>query len=85
MKKSGYKPSKQYADILMPKNTGMGIYISLFAFIFAFAIVWHIYWLAIFGIVGAIVCVIIVSFDEHMEYVLPAAEVTQIETAKGGR
>ncbi len=78
MKKEGLKP-KEYHDILMPKNTGMGIYISCFSFLCGFGLVWHILWLSIFGLVGAIACVIILSFDEHSEYVLPAAEVQKIE------
>jgi cytochrome o ubiquinol oxidase subunit I len=82
MKKRGYQPQKQYEDILLPKNTGMGIYISVFAFLFGFAVVWHILWLVVLGLVGVIVCVIRVSFDENMEYVLTAAEVAQIEASK---
>ncbi|MBF0206419.1 MAG: cbb3-type cytochrome c oxidase subunit I [Oligoflexia bacterium] len=72
---------KEYKDILLPKNTAMGIYISAFAFVFGFAVVWHILWLATIGLVGTIVCVIIISFDEHREYILPAAEVAQNEAS----
>jgi len=57
----------------------MGFYISVFAFLAGFAIVWHILWLAIVGLIGAIACVITLSFDDEMEYVLPAAEVAKIE------
>src|SRR5207237_1039048 len=38
--------SNDYEDIHMPKNTPMGIYISIFAFLFGFAMIWHIFWLA---------------------------------------
>ena len=75
MKKKRHQPPKQYEDIVLPKNTGMGIYISGFAFIFGFALVWQILWLAVLGLIGAIACVIIRSFDEDTEYVLTAAEV----------
>ena len=42
-------PEKRYENIELPRNTGMGIYISAFAFAFGFAIVWHILWLALLG------------------------------------
>ena len=38
-------------------------------------------WLAALGLIGALVCVIIRSFDEHTEYILPAAEVERLELA----
>lgn len=79
MKQRDPQPKPEYKDLLLPGNTGMGIYISIFAFLFGFAVVWHIIWLAILGLFGALACVVILSFDEHPEYVLPAAEVKRIE------
>lgn len=81
MKQTGRKLSTDYKDILCPANTGWGIYISAFAFLFAFGIVWHIYWLILFGFIALIACVAILSFDEHMEYVLTAEEIRQIEAS----
>lgn len=82
-KKRGYQPQEAFEDIVLPKNTGMGIYISGFAFLLGFALIWHILWLGLLGLVGAITCVIIRSFDENTEYVLRAAEVARMETSKG--
>ena len=82
MKKEGVKKPKSYNAIEMPKNTGMGIYISAFAFIAGFAIVWHILWMALFGLAGAIACVIIRSLDDKIEYELSEAEVARIEKSK---
>jgi len=79
-KKRNHRPEKQYEDIELPKNTGMGIYISVFAFFFGFALVWQILWLAVLGLVGGILCVIIRSFDEHTEYELSAVTVKEMET-----
>ncbi len=78
MKKRG-RPKPQYEDILIFKNTGMGIYIAGFAFVFGFAVVWHLIWLAAIGLGGAIACVIICSFNEDIEYELPAKEVKRME------
>jgi cytochrome o ubiquinol oxidase subunit 1 len=71
-----------YEDILMPKNTAMGIYISACAFFFGFAFVWHIWWLVIASAIGAIACLIVRSYDEETEYTITAAEVERIEKEK---
>lgn len=84
MKKKGWTSEKKYEDIECFKNTGMGIYISLFGFVASFAIVWQIIWLLILGFAGIIACIIILSFDEEMEYVLPASEVAKIEKSFKG-
>jgi len=76
------KPEGKYEDIIMPKNTAMGIYISGFAFLMGFGFVWHIIWLILAGLVGAIACVVIRSFDEETEYIIPAAKVVEIEAGK---
>ena len=47
--------------------------------------VWHIYWLAVLALIGAIVCVVIRTFDEHSEYEIPAAEVERMEKARGAK
>ena len=82
MKKKGDKPSRQYEDIELPKNTGMGIYISVFGFLLGFAIVWHILWLGLLGAIGVVACLTMRSLDKHTEYTLSAAEIARIEKAK---
>ena len=61
------------------KTQGWEFISPCFAFLAAFAIVWQIIWLIIVGLIGVIACVITLSFDDEMEYVLPAAEVAKIE------
>lgn len=75
-------PKRAYQDILMPKNTASGIYISIFAFLAGFAFVWEIVWLAIVSVIAIIILVIIRTFDENTEYVLPAAEVEKMARAQ---
>jgi cytochrome o ubiquinol oxidase subunit 1 len=83
MKKNGLAKTKQkYEDIEMPRNTAMGIYIAMLIFLVGFAMVWHIYWLAAAGIAGAIICVIIRTFDENTEYTLSASDVAKIEALR---
>lgn len=80
MKSRGNPKGKpHYEDIILPKNTALGIYLSGFIFLIGFAMVWHVYWLAAIGFIGAIAVFIMRSFDEETEYVLPAAEVKKLE------
>lgn len=81
-KKNNIQTQKRYEDIELPHNTGMGIYISGFAFLFGFGLVWHIFWLAFLGLFGAIACVIKISFNENMEYIMTAEQVESFEKAK---
>lgn len=80
-KNQGIRES-EYEDIVMPKNTAMGIYLSAFIFLVGFAFVWHIHWLAIAGLIGSIAVVLIRAFDEETEYTIPAAEVAKMEAKK---
>lgn len=70
-----------YHDIYMPKNTAVGIYIAAFSFCSGFGLIWHIMWLVALGAGGVIACVIARAFDDHTEYVIPAAQVERIEMA----
>jgi cytochrome o ubiquinol oxidase subunit 1 len=86
MKQAGVtRPVGEYEDIIMPRNTSMGLVIASFSFIGAFAIIWHIWWLAAIGFVGIIGSLIIRSLDEHTEYVISAAELAHEESVHGGR
>lgn len=79
MKKRKSKNVVKYTDIELPRNTGMGIYLSGWGFLFSFAIVWHIFWLVVLTLAAIIYCIIKLSFDEEMEYILPKTKVAQIE------
>jgi cytochrome o ubiquinol oxidase subunit 1 len=84
MKQAGKPAPKRYEDIELPKNTPFGIYIAVGAFIFGFAMVWHMFLLAAVAAVGILVCIIIRTFDEETEYVLPASKVKELEAAREG-
>lgn len=71
-----------YEDIHMPKNTAVGIYISIFGTMASFAFVWNIIWLIVVSIIGIIVTFIIRGFKEDSEYVLPASKVQELEEAR---
>lgn len=74
-----HTPKPRYEDIHMPKNTATGIYISIFAFLAGFGFVWKMNWLAVVGIIGALVVMVMRLFDEHTEYTITAEEVEKME------
>lgn len=81
MKESAKKQKPVYADIELPKNTSMGIYIAGAAFIVGFSLIWHIWWLAGVAGLGLVYTIILRSFDDSTEYTIPAAEVAKLEAA----
>lgn len=82
MKKSPMlAPKHTYIDIEIPKNTPLGIYIAAFSFLMGFGLVWHIFWLALLGVVGIIGCLIRRLSEEETEVIVPAQEIENMERA----
>ena len=79
------EPARPYEDIHMPRNTGVGFIIGMFAFVFSFAMVWDIWWLAIVSAVATFISVVYRSFDYDIDYYVTAAEVEKIETEISNR
>lgn len=69
----------KYKAIYMPKNSPLAIYIAGFATMCGFALVWHIVWLAVIGLLGAIVTIIIRTTSDDTEYRISPAEIEAIE------
>ena len=74
-----------YEDIVIPKNTAVGIYISVFAFLAGFGFVWHITWLIVVSLVGVIIVFIVRGFNDEPEYVLPAEAVKRHEAERAAK
>jgi cytochrome o ubiquinol oxidase subunit 1 len=74
-----------YKPIVVPKNTPMGLVISLFAVIFGFAVIWHILVLGIIGLLGVIFAVIYFTSEDDTTRTISAAEVKEIETSNPAR
>jgi cytochrome o ubiquinol oxidase subunit 1 len=68
-----------YRDIRLPKNSPAGFLIAFFAAAGGFAVIWHIWWLALIGLVGGIASLIGSSWREHEEVRIPADEIAHIE------
>lgn len=71
-----------YQEIEMPQNSAMGFYIALCGLTVCFALIWHIFWLAIVGIVGVIICMIIRLADKHTDFFIPVSEIEAIEAKR---
>jgi cytochrome o ubiquinol oxidase subunit 1 len=69
----------EYEDIHLPNNSGFPVIIAALAFMGGFGVVWHIWWLAIAGLFGIILCVIIRTTSGEHEHKLTAAKVAQLE------
>ena len=70
---------RAYENIVVPKNTGVGVFVGGFAFIFGFATIWHIVWLAVIGLAGILVVLIIRLSQDKTEHIIPASEVAKTE------
>jgi cytochrome o ubiquinol oxidase subunit 1 len=80
-RKAAVEPA-EYEDIYLPKNTGAGIFIAGFGFVFCFAVIWHVWWLAILGILGVITSIIIRSMAENTEYRVSAEKLAKLEAER---
>jgi cytochrome o ubiquinol oxidase subunit 1 len=76
---NGYRPLPAYTPIHMPHNTGTGVIISGFVAVLGFALIWHIWWLGILSLAGALTSVITHSFNENRAYTVPSDQVEQTE------
>ncbi|WP_175904243.1 cytochrome o ubiquinol oxidase subunit I [Burkholderia seminalis] len=68
-----------FRDIHMPSNTCAGLVIAIFSLVLGFALVWHIWWMAIGGLVGIIATLVIYSSRDNDGYYIPASTVRKIE------
>ena len=83
MKEKGlaYKQEASYSPIHMPKNTSAGVLMSAALTTFCFAMIWHIWWLAAFGLLGSIVVFIKRCYTSDVDYYVQPDEIVELETA----
>jgi cytochrome o ubiquinol oxidase subunit 1 len=75
-KQAPHTAAHEVEDIVMPKNTAMGLIIAGASFLFGFGMIWQLWWLAIVGLIGVALGIIIRSFDDDIEYVVPKEQLT---------
>ena len=69
----------------MPRNTPIGVVLAFFASAAGFALIWHIWWMAILGLIGAAVTVLVFGWSEDREQEVSAAEIALMERARPGQ
>ena len=70
-----------YEPIHMPRNSPTGFLTAFFAVITGFAVIWHIWWLALTGLVGAYATFVVFAWRDVSEIEIPAEEVARIDQA----
>jgi cytochrome o ubiquinol oxidase subunit 1 len=80
-KGQAYQTKASYSPIHMPKNTASGVLIAASLTVFSFAMIWHIWWLAAVGFVGAIALFIKRCYTSDVDYYIKPDEIARIEAA----
>ena len=73
--------AREYQPIEMPKNSATGFVTAFFAVVTGFALIWHIWWMAALGVLGAFVTILAFAFREQEEVEIPAQQIAQFDRA----
>jgi cytochrome o ubiquinol oxidase subunit 1 len=78
-----HQPAEEphYEAIEIPRNSPTGFVCAFFATMVGFALIWHIWWMAVLGLVGAYFTFVIFAWRDVSEEEIPAAEVARIARA----
>ena len=68
MKRQGKKLEGREEKIHIPANTPFGLFIAGCTLLLGFGIIWHMWWLAVLGVVGCIVLLMVRSFMYEGEH-----------------
>jgi cytochrome o ubiquinol oxidase subunit 1 len=74
-------PARDYKPIEMPKNSPTGFITAFFAVVTGFALIWHIWWMAAFGVLGAFVTLVVFAFRDEDEVEIPAEQIARFDQA----
>jgi cytochrome o ubiquinol oxidase subunit 1 len=72
----------KYTAIEMPSNSFTGFVTAFFAVVTGFALIWHIWWMAIVGVVGAFATFVVFAWRDKLEYELPAEELALVDARR---
>ena len=70
-----------YDPIEMPKNNATGFVTAFFAVVTGFALIWHIWWMAALGMLGAFGTLLVFAFREKEEIGISAERIAQFDQA----
>ncbi|WGS66207.1 cytochrome o ubiquinol oxidase subunit I [Enterobacteriaceae bacterium ET-AT1-13] len=72
---------KKFKSIKIPKNTCIGLIISLFVLIFGFSMIWYIWWLSLISIISIISILIFKSFNITNYYKISKEDIIKNESS----
>jgi cytochrome o ubiquinol oxidase subunit 1 len=75
----GDREEPDYEDVEMPRNSPTGFVCAFFATVMGFALIWHIWWMAILGVIGAFATFVVFAWRDLSEAVIPAETVAKID------
>ena len=70
-----------YEEIELPRNSPTGFVCAFFATIIGFSLIWHIWWFAAVGFLGAYATFVAFAWRDHHEEFIPVEEVARIDRA----
>ena len=70
-----------YVGIEVPRNSPTGVICAFFATIVGFALIWHIWWMATVGLLGAFATFVVFAWRDRAEDVITAEEAGLIDRA----
>jgi cytochrome o ubiquinol oxidase subunit 1 len=73
---------RRYEAIEMPRNSPTGFITAFFAVVTGFALIWHIWWMAGLGVLGAFVTLLFFAFRRQEETEIPAEHIARIERTR---
>ena len=68
-----------YEAIEIPLNSPTGFVCAFFSTVVGFAMIWHIWWMAIVGLVGAFATFVVFAWRDRVEYEVSAEEVAKLD------
>jgi cytochrome o ubiquinol oxidase subunit 1 len=70
---------REYKPIDLPKNSPTGFITAFFAVVTGFALIWHIWWIAGLGVLGAFVTLLVFAFRREEEIEVAATEIARFD------
>ncbi|CAN7366442.1 MULTISPECIES: cytochrome o ubiquinol oxidase subunit I [unclassified Devosia] len=80
--RNAQRPTKDFMEIHMPRNTGTGVVLAGLSVVLGFALIWYMWWLAILSFVALIGAAIIHTFNYDRDYYIPVEAVADVENER---
>jgi cytochrome o ubiquinol oxidase subunit 1 len=71
--------AREFKPIDVPKNSPIGFVNAFFAVVTGFALIWHIWWMAGVGLLGAFAAFLVFAFRGEDEVEVPAEQIARFE------